>query len=497
MTQEELSKLLRHFIAEYGPNAGEFGPERFVREVLKAEPEEYQLDLLRAFGRGDRRISFRSCHGVGKTTGAAWLCTIMLCTRFPQKTAITAPTKGQLEDALMSEIEMWMNQLPPELRELYNITKHRIEFIPDPAASFLTAKTARDENPEALQGVHSDHVLLVGDEASGIAEKVFEASAGSMSGKNRQMALFSNPVRTTGFFHSTHHELADQWHTIHVTGEPGTTRGPNSYYSPRVPPDFLKQIADTYGRSSNAYRVRALGEFPHSDADTIVPYELIELAQQREIEFPEGMSEVWGLDVARFGDDDNALVRRNRLCVLPLIQTWNGIDLMKTTGRLKRAYDDAEVKPDLILIDEIGYGAAVVDRGRELGLPVRGVNVSERDGVDERYHNLRTELWFKGREWLDGRNRGLPARCNCGKCHGKEDHAFQLAQQLARTKYAVAESSGKLLAEPKSAMKKRGYKSPNIADAYLLTLAGDVATLMHGKNKAKSSKPLRRRRSMV
>jgi len=147
--------------------------------------------------------------------------------------------------------------------------------------------------------------------------------------------------------------------------------------------------------------------------------------------------------------------------------------------------------------------ASILDRLRELGLPAIGVNVSEKRGVDDRYHNLRTELWFRGRAWLDAANRKLPARCTCGKCSGKDDHALRLRQELARTRYDVADSSGKLLAEPKKSLKKRGYPSPNIADAFLLTLADDVSVMMHGSEGANDwqryswSKPIRRRRVVV
>lgn len=500
-------RVLAEFIERYGPEAGEEGPERFVREVLGAEPEVYQLDALRAFGRGERRIAFRSCHGVGKTTVAAWLCWIMLLTRFPQKTAITAPTKGQLEDALMAEIGAWHKRLPQPLQELFDVTQHRIELRAAPDESFLTAKTARDETPEALQGVHSDFVLLVADEASGVGEKIFEAAVGSMSGDNAVTLLLGNPTRTSGYFFEAFHSMADLWHTIHVTGVPGTERGHEhrSYYSPRVTADFIEQVARTYGRDSDAFRVRALGEFPRGDADTIIPIELIVAAQERDIVVPDDMTEIWGLDVARYGDDESALVRRNRLAVLPRIETWGGMDLMYTVGRVKRAYDDqpSHLKPEKILVDEIGLGAGVVDRLRELGLPAIGVNVSEKRGVDDRYHNLRTELWFRGRAWLDAANRKLPERCTCGKCSGKDDHALRLRQELARTRYDVADSSGKLLAEPKKSLKKRGYPSPNIADAFLLTLADDVSVMMHGSEGANDwqryswSKPIRRRRVVV
>src|SRR5690606_900934 len=111
------------FVERYGPPAGEIGPVRFVREVWGAEPDTWQEKGLRAYGRGERRISIRSCHGPGKTTLLAWLVNYQLCTRFPQKTAATAPTTSQLEDALVAEVLAWHRKLPAALQALFTLKK--------------------------------------------------------------------------------------------------------------------------------------------------------------------------------------------------------------------------------------------------------------------------------------------------------------------------------------------------------------------------------------
>src|SRR4249919_1014255 len=71
-------------------------PVAFVREVLHAEPDPWQLEALRAIARGHTRLAIRSGHGVGKTAFAAWLITWFANTRAPFKIAITAPTAPQL-----------------------------------------------------------------------------------------------------------------------------------------------------------------------------------------------------------------------------------------------------------------------------------------------------------------------------------------------------------------------------------------------------------------
>jgi phage terminase large subunit len=481
--------IFRDFLRRYGPAAGEEGILLFAREVLGIEKfDAWQEDVLRDIARGERRISIRACHGVGKTMVAAVAVVYTVCLRFPQKTVVTAPSKAQLEDALVAEVKKWMTKLPPALQTLFTIKQNRIELTAAADESFFSARTARAESPEALQGVHSDpgYVLLIADEGSGVPEAIYEAASGSMSGHNCTTLLLSNPVRSSGFFYDTHHKLKDMWRTYHVSYKD----------SSRVSPDFVRDIARRYGENSNAYRIRVLGEFPLADSDTIIPFELIEAARNRDIVVRRDLREVWGLDVARFGDDSNALVRRNKLAVLPDIQVWGGVDLMKTAGRVKRLYDDLEdwQKPDEILVDVIGLGAGVVDRLRELGLPVRGVNVSETASNEEQYRNLRTELWFSVKSWLQARDRALP---NCDKPCGTDCVHEQLASELAAVRFGYT-SGGKQAAESKAEMKKRGHKSPNVADALCLTFASEPATLIHGSKNSLGNtgsdwnKPVRR-----
>jgi phage terminase large subunit len=212
---------LHEFIERYGPAAGEEGPVLFASEVFGMVLDPWQERVLRAYGRGERRISIRACHGPGKTALAAVMIWHSMLCRFPQKTVATAPSRSQLEDALVAEVMKWGSRLPQVLLDLFDIKQNRIELRAAPAESFFGARTARAESPEALQGVHSDEgfVLLIADEASGVHDKIFESAAGSMSGHNATTLLLSNPTRSTGFFYDTHHKLADMWFTVRVSAE--------------------------------------------------------------------------------------------------------------------------------------------------------------------------------------------------------------------------------------------------------------------------------------
>ena len=454
---------LEEFVREYRDD-----PVKFVIEVLGANPLPYQREFLQALADGERKMSIRSGHGTGKSTSASWAMLWYVLLRFPNKVVVTAPTSGQLFDALFAELKRWINELPPQLKPMLTVKSDRVELAAAPSEAFISARTSRAETPEALAGVHSENVLLVVDEASGVPEKVFEAAAGSMSGHAATTILLSNPTRSSGTFFESQTRLAGSY----------WTRRWSCVDSPLVSDEFVEEMRLRYGEDSNAFRIRVLGEFPLADDDTIIPFHLVDSAVNRDIVADDTAKITWGLDIARFGSDKTALAKRQGQ-IITEINSWQGLDLMQTTGRVKAEYDGlpTHLRPSEILVDVIGMGGGVVDRLRELGLPVRGINVSESPSMGGSYVNLRAELWFKLRGWLEARHSKLPKN-------------EQLVAELTAIRYSFA-SNGKMKAESKDEMRRRGLKSPDLADAVCLTLASDAMTAMSGKASS-WGKPLKR-----
>src|SRR5262249_4661918 len=130
-----------------------------------------------------------------------------------------------------------------------------------------------------------------------------------------------------------------------------------------------------------------------------------------------------------------------------------------TVGRIKSEYEEThfDMRPCEILIDVIGLGAGAYDRCKELGLPVKAINVGEAAATRENCMRLRDELWFKGREWFQDKSCSMP-----------QDDG--LIAELTAPTYTFS-STGKMVVESKADMKKRGMRSPDLADAFLLTFA--------------------------
>jgi hypothetical protein len=199
----------------------------------------------------------------------------------------------------------------------------------------------------------------------------------------------------------------------------------------------------------------------------VVPASLVAAAMERAVEPAPTTPVIWGLDVARYGDDRSALAKRQGERLLE-VKAWQGVDLMETAGRVYNEYQlcNFKTRPAAIYVDSIGLGSGVLDRLRELGLPVRGVNVSESPAVGERYLRLRDELWFRVREWLEARLCQLP-------------RDEELAAELGGPRFRIL-SSGKLKVDSKDEIKKRGARSPDKADAICLTFAANGAALSMG-----------------
>lgn len=414
--------------------------------------EAWQDKFLREFYIGpdgkpvdDPRHSVRAGHGVGKGVVIAILALWFPLAHFDSKAVLTANSQDQLRDNNWPEIRKWHTLLPEQLREQVQIDEERLYVKAAPEMAFVVRRTASASNPEALQGIHAKHVLYLVDEASGIIDIIFEVAQGSMSTKGAMACLFSNPTRNSGFFFDTHNKLRHRWRTWRVNCEDvPRARG------------HIQDVIDAYGKDSNKYRVRVLGELPTADDDVVIALDLVEAARGRDVETIDVLP-VWGVDVARFGDDNSALAKRKGNRLLEPVKEWHGKDTMQTVGMIHREWLDTPepLRPVAIYVDVIGVGAGVVDRLLEMELPAVGVNVAESASADDRYVRLRDELWFKGKEWFAAKDCVIPAD-------------EKLISELTSVTFDYA-TNGKHVVQSKKEMRKDGLKSPNKADAFLLT----------------------------
>lgn len=439
-------------------------PVAFVRQAFDAEPEEWQAKALEAVVTQDR-VAIRSGHGVGKTTFLAWVALWWILTRYPALVACTANTQHQLETVLWGEIGRWSRRLQPGLRELIEVKADKVVLTAAGRGdSGIYARTASKERPEALQGFHSDNMLFLVEEASGVFDIVFEVAQGSLTTPGAKIILAGNPTRRSGYFYNAFNgPNAGDWWKLRVSG----------FESSRVTQKSIDWAAKEYGEASNRYRVRVMGEFPESDEDVVVPPDLAESAVGRDVLATGPV--VWGLDVARYGDDRSVLVKRQGRKVLPGIKVWRKLDLMQLAAKVVEEFkaERHDMRPAEVLVDVIGLGAGVVDRLRQLHSEgmfpplVRGINVSEASSMSDRFLRLRDELWWGIREWLATREACLP-------------NEPDLIKEICSPTYTFTSGTQRIKVESKDEMRSRGVDSPDLADALMLTFASTGATMHYG-----------------
>lgn len=396
----------------------------------------------------EKRISIKSGKGVGKSAFLAWSILWFICTRLEVKIPCTATSGHQLYDVLWEECKKWKDRIRLEFKPFLPliITTDRIE-LEHVEQNFATARTARREQPEALQGFHAANVLLVVDEASGVFEEIFKAGEGTMSTKGAITLLTGNPTRLSGFFYECFHSDKARWYTMTVACH-------DSYM---VTQDYIDGMEAKYRIDSNEYRVGVLGLFPLSEGNAIVPRNFVEMAVLRDVMDTRPI--VWGLDVSRsLTGDFNSLAKRQGRVKLEKNMRWRSPNAMHTAGIVVDEFwrTPMDLRPAEIYVDVIGVGGPVYDRLREMGLPVKSINVTQKS-YDRNYPRLMDELWFKCRDWFESMECRIPI----------DDDDF--ITEVSSVQYDFTSSGQRRIVD-----KHAGGHSPDDADAFVLTFASPL-----------------------
>ena len=117
-----------------------------------------------------------------------------------------------------------------------------------------------------------------------------------------------------------------------------------------------------------------------------------------------------------------------------------------------------EYKPTLVVIDEGGLGAGIVDRLKEQRYKVKGINFGSKSKNPIMYGNKRAEMWGAMKDWLKGASIPLDRFL-------KTDLISPMMKP---------DSKGTIFLESKKDMKARGLASPDAADAICVTFAYPV-----------------------
>lgn len=424
-------------------------PVFFIEKVLGNPLWEKQKEIVEAV-RDHKEVAIRSCHASGKSYVSGRIVHWYLNAFKDSVVITTAPTFRQVKEVLWREIKG--SCAGKKIYKEKNILDTAINIAPQHFALGLST-----DKPDQFQGFHSPHLMVLIDEASGIDPLIEEAIDGLTPSK---IVRIGQPLQTTGRFADSFRMPDIKKMRISAFDVPNVKTG-EVVIPGLITAEDVEKFKLRYGEDSDVYRVRVLGEFPEQDADALISLDDVVKAQNREVKVPPHFEKKLGVDVARFGNDSSVLTVRQMEKVIRY-ERFYGQDTMQIAGQVLRLAKEEYIKPENIFVDVIGVGGGVVDRLKEQGWNVKGVNVAESPKDKENYVNLRAELYASSvKDWL--KTGQLP----------KDDDWLELAS----IKYKF-NSQGKLQLESKEDMKKRGLDSPDVADSLMLTFADKEIFIM-------------------
>lgn len=504
----QLSKADLEWLASQGPELWQKDPEFFFRHILKSELWERQLEIALSV-RDNRETSVFSCNAAGKTHVGSRIC-LWFMYAYPRSIVLTtAPTYRQVKDLLWRYIRTAYDASPLKYVKKANTTD--LSFATDWYALGLSTN-----DPDKFVGYHAEsgHLLVIADEAAGIDEPIFEVVDAVMSTAETRLLMIGNPTSSSGrFFKSARSKTTKRikiqaWDTPNFTAnhitcwqdlcaifDPPADWDSNEPYPPpklRTPnPRLLAPIAvhdmvHKFGVESPWFQARVEAVFPDQGDDTLIPLSWIERAMTKkrregdwELTGPNGEKKWvdgiprglvrYGIDVARFGDDRTVIIMREGDNVRE-IHSYAKEDTMQTANRI--LYNFKKTPTAKAFIDTTGgIGAGPADRVREVINDPDYIQLGFRHEVydsemasaplhdpHERFLNLRAQLYWELREKFEKNEIAIPS----------DGFGEELANELSQIKFKIL-PGGKIKIELKEELKKRLLRSPDLADALMVS----------------------------
>lgn len=465
-TLAERPDLFIKFIFPWGqegtPLQGFKEPRRWQMAELEAISEHIAHNKV-LMAKGEMPEVYQSAtasgRGIGKSALTAWLNLWMMSTNIGATCITTANTEPQLKSRTWAELGKWhtlalnghwFERTALSLRPVTwfeEALKKQLKV--DTGYYYAQAQLWSEENPDAFAGVHNHNgIMVIFDEASGIPKPIWTVTEGFFTEPvlHRYMFCFSNPRRNTGEFYECFHKSRKYWKRRNVDSR--TVEGTDV--------NKLNQIVEKHGDDSDEARIEVKGEFPKQGDRQFISREIVEGAEERELEQDHYAPLIMGVDIARFGDDTTVIrfrQGRDARSIKPI--NLKGKDNMEVANECAFWIDD--LNPDAVCIDA-GNGTGVIDRLREMGYKVHEIWFGSKSGEEE-WADLRTEIWAKMRDWLRG---------------GCIDSDADLKDDLVGPEYEFNRFE-KIKLEAKEKMKRRGLASPDNGDALAVTFAVKVA----------------------
>jgi len=448
-------------------------------QALRFEPTNQQSELLLAVqmatqGKGSNWIACKSGQGPGKTT-VSGIAAIFRCLQdVDAMTVVTAPTMRQCREVWLAELRRTLDKADPMLRRLINITKTKVEIAGRSDWGVKTATATKEEN---AQGFHEKNMTVIVEEASGVPRPIITQYKGTLSNPNALLLQIGNPNTRACDFFACFNSNRSRW-SCHTFNAEDTARD----YPHIVNPQRNLDLENEFGRDSDVYRVRVLGEFPFSDPNCVMSSDDIEACMDRRLMVrmaAASSGKNFGVDLARYGGDENTVFRRSGHSI---VEWWkqSRCDPSVAVDRAFRMQADAGWDDALTnyTVDAGGIGQGILHRFYDAGKSVHEFHNGGTAMESHKYADAITEAWFRLARLTKARNCHLPAD-------------RELIQQLSSRQYNT-NKKGLLVLEPKDQYIKRGFTSPDRADGCVYAfhdlheIEGRVASATPGRKSGRA-----------
>lgn len=430
-------------------------------ELEGQSPQEWQLELLEDIGNGLKTISqvireaVASGNGIGKSALVSWLILWAISTYEDCKGVVTANTDTQLRTKTWAELAKWHRLFIGNPLFDYTATSLYSSDAKHEKTWRIDAIPWSEQNPEAFAGLHNQgrRILIVFDEASAIADVIWETVEGATTDANTEIlwCCFGNPTRPSGRFFDCFNKFRNFWRQKQIDSR--TVRISNKQQ--------LNEWVEEWGVDSDFVKVHVLGQFPNASANQLISRTLAEEGVKRgkvlKKEDCESLPVIIGVDPAWTGDDKLVVYLRQGNYSKVLWELVNNDD--DTVVAEKLAYFQDEYNMSKGFIDQ-GYGTGIYSVLKSMGRADVWQLISfASKPVDEYYANKRAEMWAELKKWLQE--------------GGAIENNRDIVTDLTGPEAAI-NRRGKLQLESKDDMKRRGLASPNYGDALALTFAQPV-----------------------
>lgn len=361
-------------------------------------------------------ISIMSGHGLGKeksiTAIALHFFTVLKCYR--PIVACTAPAGPTLFNTMWREFTNVITGSPflPSLVEK-QATKIFLKEDPDRGdlvrivPRTIQSTSSPDKQGEVLAGMHSTAIMYCITEASGVEEAVFKPIEGGLSDPIAIVIMIFNPTKRTGFAADSHtkyrkHWVCLNWDARRLKQEKLAQPGRFVWFNEKAQDVLIEK----YGEDSDTVRVRVIGLPAKQAHDTLIHYDAVIAASERQIEIQPHDPLSIGVDVGGGGSGgDPSVVTILRGPKLVGLHAYH-IDEFRLADLVVQHLDTerGNLSPDAsvaIVVDAGGIGRSTwkLLGSEKHRLPyLYGVDAAESPIREAEFHRLRDEIWWELRE---------------------------------------------------------------------------------------------------